>query len=539
MAYYRDLREHIAALEANNKLVRVGRPINKDTELMPLVRWQFRGLAEDDRKAFLFENVTDAKGRKYTVPALVASHAASRQIYAIGMMCGPSEIMERWTKAQLNPIPPKRVESGPCQEEVHLRASLCEHGGLEEFPIPISTPGLDNAPYLTCANWVTKDPDTGRVNVGNYRAMVKSPTRLGICSQVGQHIRKHWDKCREKGIPLQAAIVIGASPNIGYTSAAKLPYDLDEYSVSGGLAGQPVELVKCKTVDIEVPATAEIVIEGLLPTDSMEREAPFGEFSGYMGSELISPYFVVTAITHRKDAIYNAFISQFPPSESSKLRQVGYEATLFKYLRYDSNLPSVLDVGFHETAGSALYAVIQMGKSHQSETWQALYGSVTLAANTPKFSIVVDDDIDPRDADSVNWALSFRVQPHRDIRIVEGRTTALDPSGAPGDASDDERRYPGPGGASAILINATRNWDYPPVSLPRKEYMEKAKKIWEEMGLPRLKPKAPWFGYELGDWSPENREEADLAVQGDYFVTGEKLAGQRIILPPAAGSKDK
>ena len=120
MSYYKDLREHIKALEANNNLVIVTREINRDTELMPLVRWQYRGLAEEERKSFLFENVVDVKGKKYDMPVLVGSYAASIQIYAIGMMCEPDEIMEKWTQAQLNPIEPKMVEDGPVHEEVHL-----------------------------------------------------------------------------------------------------------------------------------------------------------------------------------------------------------------------------------------------------------------------------------------------------------------------------------------------------------------------------------------------------------------------------------
>lgn len=196
MAYYKDLREHIKALESNNKLIRIGTLINKDTELMPLVRWQFRGLPEEEREAFLFENVTDAKGKKHDMPVLVASHAASRQVYAIGMMCQPDEIMEKWARAQLNPIEPKMVKDGPVHEVVHVGSSLLEHGGLDELPVPISTPGFDNAPYLTCANWVSKDPETGIRNVGNYRGMLKSKTRTGINCPPSKHLRAHWDKCK-------------------------------------------------------------------------------------------------------------------------------------------------------------------------------------------------------------------------------------------------------------------------------------------------------------------------------------------------------
>jgi 4-hydroxy-3-polyprenylbenzoate decarboxylase len=529
MGYYKDLREHVNVLEANDKLVRIKKEINKDTELMPLVRWQFRGLPEEERKAFLFENVFDAKGRKYDIPVLVASHAASRQVYAIGMKCRPEEIMEKWAEALLHPIEPKLVETGPVQEEVHTGDKLLEHGGLDEFPIPISTPGFDNAPYLSAANWVSKDPDTGGRNIGNYRAMIKSRTRTGIClAGPHQHLLMHWEKYKSRGIPLPVAIVLGASPNIGYMATVKIAYGTDEYAVAGGVAGEPVELVKCKTVDIDVPATAEIVIEGEIPTDYMEREGPFGEFTGYMGIGMTNPYFNVTAITHRKNPIYNAFISQFPPSESSKLRQMGQTASYYQFLKYQANVPEVLDLALHESCGASMYCVIKLGKAPQSQVWQSLNAAVAFRASSPKIFVAVDDDIDAWDPDAVNWAIAFRIQPHRDIRIIEGRAAALDYSTAPPTAHEKERQYPSPGGASALLINATRKWDYPPVSLPKKQFMERAREIWAELELPKLTPKVPWYGYSLGYWTEELEEEAGLAVKGDYYLTGEKLAQERI-----------
>lgn len=525
MGYYRDLRDHIVALERNDRLVRIKRPIVKETELMPLVRWQFRGLPEEMRKAFLFENVVDIDGKKYAGSVLVASHAASRQVYAVGMMCDPKEINEKLIQAQLHPIEPRLAEASPVHEEVHLGDKLLEHGGLEELPTPISTPGFDNAPYISAGNWVTKDPETGIYNVGNYRGMVKSPTRLGIMCQPGQHIRIHWEKCRQRGKTLQAAIVIGVSPNIGYVAVTKLPLGVSEYAVAGGIAGEPVELVKCKTVDIEVPATAEIVIEGELPTDAMEREAPFGEYSGYMGMEEVGPYFNVTCITHRRNPIYNAFISQFPPSESSMLRAIGEEANLYKKLKYDSNLPAVLEVVQHESGSSTQYCVIRMKRCDSEQVWQALNLAVSAFPNPKKFIIAVDEDVDAKDPDSVNWALSWCVQPHRDTRIVKIESWALDPSDHPPEMS----RIPSqPSGGSALLINATRKWDYPPVSLPRKDFMERARQIWEEENLPKISPKVPWFGYSLGCWTDELQEEAELALKGKHHQTGEKLAKHRV-----------
>jgi len=526
MPYYQDLRAYLQVLEEKNKLVRIKREINKDTELHPMVRWQFRGLPEEQRMGFLFENVTDVKGNKYNIPVAIAIHAASRDIYASAMNCRVEEIADKWLQAQLSPIAPEIVATGPVHEEVHTGDRLLEHDGMQEFPIPISTPGFDNAPYLTAANWISKDPDTGIRNVGNYRSMVKSKTRLGLLSRGTQHLRLHWEKCRKMNRPLQAAIVLGATPNVGLAATAKLPFGTDEYTIAGGIAGEPLQLVKCKTVDIEVPASAEIVIEGELPVDYMEQEGAFGEYTGYMGMPVINPYLNITCITHRKNPILNTFLSQFPPSESSKLRQVGSEAATYKFLKHDCNISGILDVAFHESCGSSPYVVIRLKKNFPSEVWQALNGAVAFAATAGKFIIAVDEDIDPWDADAVNWAMSFRVQPHRDTRITMGKESALDPSSAPLD--DPERRYPPPHGCSSLLVDATMKWPYPPVSLPKQEYMERARDLWEAEGLPALLPKKPWYGYSLGYWTEENEEEARLALAGEHEQTGEKLYAKRV-----------
>lgn len=527
MAYYQDLREHIAALEAAGKLVRIKRAINKDTELMPLVRWQFRGLPESERKAFLFENVTDAKGRVFVGPVLVASHAASVEVYAIGMQCQAEEIQRKWLHARQKPIPPIMVEIAPVQEEVYMGVDLLKNGGLLALPIPISTPGLDNAPYISAGNWISKDPETGVRNIGNYRGMIKTADRVGIMLGPNKDLRVAWEKSRKMGLDhLPVAIVIGPVPAIGYCATVRFPYDVDEFAVAGGIAGESITLVKCKTVDLEVPANAEIVIEGRMPTGFMEREGPFGEFSGFMVSEEIGPYVDVTCISHRRNPIVNAFISQFPPSESSTMRRVGEEANLYKFLHNDCGLP-VTSVVFHEACSSVGYCVVSLKKGHHpSQAWQALNGVVTQSAMR-KFIVAVDEDIDARNADSVNWAMSWRVQPHRDIRIIKGMIAELDPSLAP--PAHSRQGYPvEDGGASAILINATAKWPYPPLSLPTEPYMAQAKEIWKAEGLPPLTPTKPWHSVDEGHWTEEIREEARLAVAGDYFITGEKLKRQRI-----------
>ncbi|MFQ5987771.1 MAG: UbiD family decarboxylase [Dehalococcoidia bacterium] len=525
MAYYRDLRGYIKALEKNGKLVRIKREVNKDAELQPLARWQFRGLPEEERKAFLFENIIDVRGKRYDTPVLIAAHAPSREVYALAMMCEQDRIMQRWEQAQLHPIEPEAVDSGPVQEEIHMGDNLLDHGGLEEFPIPIATPGFDNAPYFTAGNWVSKDPDTGIYNVGNYRGMVKSNLRVGIGCLVPQHLRMNWEKYKEKGFPaMPAAAVIGPTPNIGLVAVTKIPYEVSEYDVAGGIAGEPVGLVRCKTIDLEVPATAEIVIEGEIPTNCLEQEGPFGEYTGYMGMGRPSLFLNITCITHRKQPIWNDFLSQFPPSESSLMTRLGFEAAFHKFLKYDLSLLNLAGVAFHDESSGRQFCVISLKRPTQPEAWKALNGAAALMPTFGKIFIAVDDDIDPRDPDSVIWALCFRMQPEGDIRVTPGKAAALDPSSAP---PEEARKKKERTATSAIMINATRKWDYPPVSLPRREFMERAKKIWEEEGLPPLTPKVPWYGYSLGYWTEEDEEEAELALKGKHYQTGEKQARNR------------
>ncbi len=523
MAYFKDLREYIKVLEETGNLVRMKRLINKDTELMPLVRWQYRGLAEESRKAFFFENVCDVKDKKYAIPVVTACYAGTRKIYALGMGCDPDKIMEKWSQAQANPVKPVLVSTAPVQEVVFMGDSLLERGGLGELPVPISTPGFDNGPYLTAPFWISKDPETGVANIGTYRTMIKSPTRVGIFCQQPSHMRQHWQQCKDRGMKtLQAAIVLGATPNIAYCSVAKIPFGTSEYAVAGGIAGEPIPLVKCKTVDLEVPATAEIVIEGEIPTDYLEREGPFGEHTGYISGEFINLFMNVTCISHRKDPIYAAFFSQFPPSESSVLRGVAADAVFFKFLKYECNIPTVLDVHWHQESGSNQWCVIKMKRTNEAQPWQALLAASSYEPRVGKNIIVVDEDIDIYDPDSVIWAICYRMQADRDIRIVPGKMHITDPSVAPSVEGRAER-VPG----SALLINATRKWPYPPTALPGKEFMEKAKAIWEEEGLPPLTPKVPWYGYELGRWTDKNRREAEMALRGEHYEIGEEMARER------------
>lgn len=523
MRRYKDLHEHLEALEERGLLFRVARPINKDTDLHPLVRWQFRGsIPETERKAFLFENVTDSKYHKFKMPVAVAALAGSLDIYAVGMGCDTGEqINAKWDRALKNPISPVMVEKAVCQEVVIDGAAL-ENRGLGSLPVPISTPGFDNAPYTTCSHWVTKHPVTGARNVGNYRGQIKSNMRVGVYVLDYKDFWHHWRASKKLGRPLEAALVIGAPPFISYAAVQPVPYGTDEIGIAGGLAGEPIEVVKGKTVDLEIPAQAEIVIEGRIPTDLFEPEGPFGESYGYVQLKNMMPFMDVTCITHRRDAVYVSFISQVTPSESSKIKEVGYEPMLLKHLREDCSIPSVVRVAMHEPlANLRPYIVIQFRQPDQSDVWRAMYAVLGRYGDIGKVIVAVDEDIDPKDPESVNWAICYRMQPDTDVEIMQGRRNSskwkiLIPQ--------EHRNKPT---LSALLMNATLKTTLPPISLPAREYMENARKIWEELGLPPLKPRKPWYGYSLGEWPPELAEEAELAVRSEYFETGEKIATQR------------
>src|SRR5260221_7638861 len=175
-----DLQDHLARLTARGLVTRIERPINKDTELHPLARWQFQGgLRDEERRAFLFTNVVGAHGESYDIPVLVGGLAASPEIYAVGLGVSVDEIGALWLKAMANPIAPVLIDKAPCQEVIQTgKDLLAERGGLASLPLPVSTPGFDSAPYLTATLCVTKAPESGIQHMGTYPAALKANERL-------------------------------------------------------------------------------------------------------------------------------------------------------------------------------------------------------------------------------------------------------------------------------------------------------------------------------------------------------------------------
>jgi 4-hydroxy-3-polyprenylbenzoate decarboxylase len=519
---YPDLHEHILALARAGLLIVVDEPINKDTEMHPLVRWQYRGgIPEAERKAFLFTQPTDSKGRKYDCSVLVAGLAANRDVYRIGFGRPLDDIAGTWVKAIASPLPPREVTDAPCHEVVTLGDDLNRDGAaLDGLPVPISTPGWDNAPYLSAGHYITRDPETGIQNVGNYRGQLKAPRRLGMNPSVELRagIYTHWLKYKARGEPMPCAVVVGCPPAVSYASVQKMPEQLDELAVAGGLAGSPINVVRCKTVDLLVPAESEIVIEGLIDTRELEPEAPFGESHGYVNLQEYNAFMEVTAITRRRNPVLTSFISQVAPSESSVIRRVAMEPVFLNHLRTALSIKGVKRVSMHEPLTN-LYAVIAIQFERgvpETEVWRALAGASTLHRFAGKWVIAVDEDIDPDNADALFWAMSYRCQPQHDMQVIPHK----DPGHGPRGPRDD-------GASASVLINALLKSRTAPVALPKREFMENAREIWNRLGLPPLKAESPWHGYDLGYWPAELARQADLATRSEYFSLGTEIARQR------------
>ncbi|MFZ1922809.1 MAG: UbiD family decarboxylase [Xanthobacteraceae bacterium] len=524
-----DLQSHLADLERRNLLIRIDEPINKDTELHPLVRCQFiGGIAEEGRRAFLFTNVIDSIGKKYDMPVVVGALAATPAIYAVGMGCTVGEISAKWVKAIANPIPPKPVASGPCQEVVITGDDLTKPGGgLAMLPVPVSTPGFDAAPTLTATLCITKDPENGIPNMSMNRAALKSTNRLGVrmASRLGRTGGyQHWLRYQKMGKPMPIAIVLGCAPVVVYNGPQRLPTDFDELTVAGALAGQPIEVVKAKTVDLMVPAHAEIVIEGLISTELLEPEGPFGESTGYVALEDYNLSMDVTAITHRRSPVFTSIISQVTPSESSVLRKVALEPLFLTHLR-QIGIGAIRNVVMHEILSNLRPLIFLQFASNatRTEVWRGLQAASSRIADCGKIVIAVSEDVDPNNANAVFWSMAYRSNPIEDVQILPFRA----PDHGPSSDSDSDGPADPRTSNSTLLIDATLKHAMPPIALPAKPYMERALELWTKLKLPPISFQAPWHGYQLGDWRDSWDKFAQNAAAGRWEENGANTLARR------------
>jgi 4-hydroxy-3-polyprenylbenzoate decarboxylase len=411
------------------------------------------------------------------------------------------------------------VETAPCQEVV-IEGEALARDGLGGLPVPISTPGFDSAPYLTATLCVTKDPESGVQNMGTYRAALKAEDRLGVrmaarLGGAGGYL--HWQKYRELGRPMPCAIVVGCAPAVLFTGPQKLPVDQDEMTVAGGLTGKAVEIVRCKTVDLTVPADAEIVIEGIIDTELLEPEGPFGESHGHVALEDFNLSMRVTAITRKAKPVFVSIVSQVTPSESSVLKKVAYEPMFLEHLKTRLGVRGIKRVVMHEPLTNLRKVIfLQFGRdAPRTEVWRGMQGAASLQAQCGKLVIAVSDDIDPENADAIFWSLAYRCDFSKDLVVTPYRASGHGPK------SGREQTE------ATLMLDATLKHAMPPLALPQEPYMTRARGLWEELQLPRLSPKPPWHGYDLGDWSPDWTGFADAAVRGDWRKLGEATYARR------------
>lgn len=471
---YESLRPYLDRLEQQGLMRWIDKEVDKDWEISAVGRMIFRGMPEERRYGMGFRNIRGYPGSR-VVSGVVA---ASTRMMAVALECepNPTAIHERTIKGITNPIEPIIVKTGPCKEVIHRGDDV----DLNKLPVPVWTPEKDAGPYFTPL-WVTKDPDNGVRNIGIRRAQLKGATRTGIlygAPDRGGAI--HHSKWRALGKPMPAAFYIGADP-VHYLVAPGR-YGVDELAIAGGIRGEAVEMVKCETVDLEVPATAEIVVEGEILTDYLEPEGPFGEFTGFMAGGRNCPVFNVKCITHRKDPILLGIISQFPPSESSMIKRNLLEANLLKHLTQTLRIPGIVDLHALESGGCTATLWVSLKKmytGHQDQVAMAVLGYFGMSYY--KWIVIADEDDDIRDPFMREWILSWRVNPARDMRVIANTAAIeLDPSGHP------PQEIPNEDLGSKVVIDATRRWKYPAISLPPRARLEAVVENWDAYGLPPL-----------------------------------------------------
>ncbi|MBI2880483.1 MAG: UbiD family decarboxylase [Candidatus Tectomicrobia bacterium] len=408
----KDLRSFLRRLqeEAPEELRRVSREVSHEWEPLAVLG---RLALEGEFPAVLFQRV-----RGYEFP-VVANLLSTRKKFALALDTTEDRVAEVYGEREVRRIPPRRVETGPVKDVVYLG----EEANLRRLPILVHYERNDG-PYLSMGVLVAKDPRTGQPNLGIYRNRLIGRNRLGVYYSWGKRLHYIHRDAEARSESLECAIVLGMHPALHMASQTHLMKDSggNEYEVAGGLLGEPLEVVRCETVDIEVPAHAEIVIEGRILPHVRQTEGPFGEYHHYYGQVVDAPLIEVTAITHRKDAIYQNVGGHV---EQVTITRIPNEGTILRELR--RIVPSVRAV--HVPHSGVLYHVyIQLEKVNEGDAKNVLMAAIT-RGTCVKTAVAFDRDVDIFDERDVLWALSTRVVPDRDVFLVPGaRGNRLDPT---------------------------------------------------------------------------------------------------------------
>ena len=412
---YRDLREFLKKLEKEGEVLKIEPEVDLKYEVGAVCRLALDRGGEERNKALYFSRL---KGNSYPI---VVNLLATRKRYCLALECSAEEVHREWIRRTQKPVAPELVKDGPCKEVVRVGKDV----NLFQLPIPWWN-NLDGGYYITFPCYISKDPETGIRNAGMYRTMIHDEKTLGILAAPYRHVRHHFEKAHAQGKPFPVAIAIGLDPSLYIATVAPFPFGEDEVAMAGALRGAPVQMVPCETIPLEVPAYAEVVIEGEIPPDVMREEGPFGEFTGYYGDRAPRPVIQVKAITHRKDLIYQASYEGLPHHETCVVSGISNEAELLRQIP----LPGIQKVHFTSAGGGYLHAVVSVKKAYDG------YGKMvglaalgTTAGRTVKIVTVVDDDIDPTDLAQVNWAVTMRTRVDRGLEIIKDLSAnVLDPT---------------------------------------------------------------------------------------------------------------
>lgn len=431
-----DLRHFLRQYEAEHpaRVVRIADPVAMDYDCTAVA---FEMERRRQSPLLIFENV---KGSRF--PVLMNLYSA-RDRFAAAIGCDPGELIEKWAKLDAQPIAPRLVETGPVLDVVLTGADV----DLGYLPIQRNF-AHDGGKYLTNGMFVAKDPETGVRNVSFHRCQVNGKTRFGTSLHSRRHLWNYARRAKEMGLAqLPVVIVVGCHPLITFgTGLWKGPISADEYEMAGGFLGEPLEVVRGVTVPIDIPAHAELAIEGHLLLDADEPEGPFGEFTGYASERSTHHAFEVSAILHRKDAYYHSIVGGIS-DEHTLLLGIAQEARQLKSLRVQ--YPNVKAVHYPKSGTCLLHCYISAKGLAPGEA-----RNIALAALgdnlTLKLVVVVDDDVDVYNEQEVMWAVATRFQADRDTETIKvGMGAILDPSNNAGqtaklilDATRKREPYP-------------------------------------------------------------------------------------------------
>jgi UbiD family decarboxylase len=407
-----DFRTYLAALARAGQLARIDKPVSPEFEVAAYVRKS----SDTDGPAFVFENVIGHPGWK-----LAAGLYGTMGRLPIALGCPLSDVVDRYGAAVRNPIAPRRVARGPCQDVVLIG----EDADCTALPIVVHSE-LDAGRYLTAGVMFGRDPETGVLGVGLQRMQLRGPRRFGVNMPPERRVGRAALKAEDRGERFGVAVVLGAGPFVDLGSQAKIPHAQEKLGVAGALAGRPIELVPCKTVDVEVPADAEIVIEGHFVPKLREPEGPFGEVAGTYGLRGDRHVFEVSAITRRADAMYQTALTGMPTTDN----HVQAWPALCESIKRMAQLacPEIVDV---HAIGPYYLAIVSIKKRLAYEARNVILSVLGPTAGAPqaKYCIVVDPDVNVRDLNQVLWALYTRCQPSDDVMVLPPMVGApLDPS---------------------------------------------------------------------------------------------------------------